>query len=80
MSAKDHELNEAAFRRMEETIKTTYPNGHFVALAGGQIVADADDFDELQRLLKKAGRNPLQAFIVQAGHVYPEKAVIFFQE
>jgi hypothetical protein len=77
MQDKDHKLDEIAYRRMEGTINKSYPCGQFIALMDGQIVADAEDFDELHRRLKKAGRNPVQAFIVQAGHVYPERAVIF---
>ena len=77
MRTKENELNEAAYRRLEESIKQRYPSGQFVAFRGGGVVADAAEFDELHVKLKAAGKNPFQAFIVQAGHVYPEYAVIF---
>ena len=80
MCSKEHELNQDAYRRLKETIKNTYPYGRFVALVGGQIVADANDFNELHALLKKAGKDPFQAFIIQAGHDYLEKAIIFLNE
>jgi hypothetical protein len=80
MRRKEHALNEAAFRRLEEKIKQTYAHGQYVALLGGEIVADASQFDELQEKLKLAGKNPRHAFIVQAGHPYPRHAVIFLRD
>lgn len=80
MRGKEHDLNQAAYRRMEDSINKDYSYGRFVAIVGGQIVADAEDFDELHALLKKAGKDPVQAFIIKAGHYYPEKAIIFLNE
>ncbi|MBI1832400.1 MAG: hypothetical protein HYR84_13235 [Planctomycetes bacterium] len=77
MRSKETELNNAAFRRLEDEIKRNYPHGQFVAFVGGEIVADAADFDELAAKLKAAGKDHRKAFIVQAGHHYPEYAVIF---
>ena len=77
MRSQEHDLNEAAYRRMEETINATYSHGHFVGIAGGQIVADADDFMTLYNALKLSGRDPRDVLIVQAGHVYLKEAVIF---
>jgi len=77
MRSKDYEENYAAFRRMEPSIKSSYPHGHFVAFVGGQLAADAEDFDDLHVKLKNADHDPWQAFIVQAGYDYPEYAVIF---
>jgi hypothetical protein len=79
MRNPESELNNAAYRRMEESIKSTYPHGQFVALMGGEIVADAGDFDELQRRLQAAGKDPFKAFVVQAGHVYPQHAIILMK-
>jgi hypothetical protein len=76
MASEESKLNDAAFRRMEDSLAKTYPRGQFVAFMSGEIVADAADFDELQAKLKAAGKDPYQAFIVQAGHSYPKKAVI----
>lgn len=77
MADKESEINETAYRRMEAGIKNAYPFGHFVAIAGGQIVGDASDFMALHKALKAAGRDPLKVLIVQAGHAYPERATIF---
>jgi hypothetical protein len=78
MRTKEHELNEAAYRRLEQSIKTTYPYGQFVAFVGGEIVADAAEFDDLHPKLKAVGKETFQALVVQAGHVYPKYAVIFW--
>ena len=77
MLTQEHQANEAAFRRLEESIAQTYPHGQYVAFVGGQIVADADDFDKLHALLRSSGKDPVRAFIIQAGHAYLENAVIF---
>jgi hypothetical protein len=77
MRSKETELNNAAFRRLEESIKATYPSGQFVAFVGGEIVADGADFDELDAKLVAAGKDPQKAFVIQAGHYYPEYAIIF---
>jgi hypothetical protein len=77
MLTHEHELNEAAYRRLEEPIKHRYSYGHFVAIAGGEIVADAGEFMALHKALKADGRDPRKVLIVQAGHVYPKQATIF---
>jgi hypothetical protein len=69
-------LNQDAYRRLKDMIGRTYGQGRFVAISGGQIVADADQFDELRSLLKALGKDPAQVLIVQAGIDYPETAVI----
>ncbi len=76
MNDSEIELNNAAFRRMEDRIKSAYPYGQFVALMGGQIVADGSDFVELDKRLVALGKDPCQAFVVQAGHKYPKYATI----
>jgi hypothetical protein len=77
MRTQEQEMNEAAFRRLEDRIKQSYPYGQFVALMGGEIVADAADFDELDAKLEAAGCDPFDAFVIQAGHHYPRHAIIF---
>ena len=71
-ATRERQVNEAAYRRLADSIKQTYPAGRFLAIAGGQVVADAGHFEEL--------RPALQALIVQAGVEYPETAVIFATE
>ncbi len=77
MLAQERLANDAAFRRMEQDIKQTYPYGHFVAIADDKIVGDASDFMALHRALKASGRDPRTVMIVQAGFEYPEKVTIF---
>ena len=77
MISLEHQANEAAFRRMEVEIKQKYPHGHFVAIAGGEIVGDADDFMTLYRAMQAAGREARSVFIIQAGHDYPKEARIY---
>ena len=77
MRTQEQELNQEAYWRMKDTIKATYPQDQFVAIAGGEIVGDATDFMTLYRALKASGRNPQQTLIVQAGHDYLRKATIF---
>jgi hypothetical protein len=73
----ERSLNQTAFRRLKEKIDKTYPQGRFIAISGGQIIADANGFEELDSLLQKAGKDPAQVLIVQAGVEYPETAIIF---
>jgi hypothetical protein len=74
---QEREVNQAAYRRLKDEIGRNYPRGHFVAIAGGQIVADAEDFEKLCSLLRTMGKDPSHALVVQAGVDYPEAAVIF---
>lgn len=79
MTDLEIERNNAAFRRLEDRIKSDYPHGQFVALVEGKIVADAGDFAELQNKLIALGMDPYRAFVVQAGHHYPKQAIILIQ-
>jgi hypothetical protein len=69
--------NHAAYRRLKDAIARTNKPGQFVAISGGQIIADADGFDELRAHLAAAGKDPTEVLVVQAGVEYPETAVIF---
>lgn len=73
----ERQVNQAAYRRLRDEIGRTYEPGRFVALAGGQVIADAASFDELRSLLASRGQDPAKTLIVQAGVDYPEQAVIF---
>jgi hypothetical protein len=77
MSAKsEHIRNQAAYRHLKDRIKATYPHGQFIAISGGQIVADAADFEQLRSMLLKQGKDPGETLIVRAGEDYPESAII----
>ena len=54
VATEEHELNEAAYRRLEESIKESYPYGQFVAIAGGEIVVDSSNFTTPFKALKAA--------------------------
>lgn len=58
----ERQLNHAAYRRLRDSIEQTYPSGQFLAIAGGQIVADAGGFTELQATLNAMGKDPAHAF------------------
>ncbi|HYT89523.1 MAG TPA: hypothetical protein VEL76_12525 [Gemmataceae bacterium] len=74
------DLNEAAYRRLKEHIRQTYPHGRFVALAGGEIVADAASMEQLHTVLEAMGKDPVKTFIIQAGVDYPEYLIILTQD
>jgi len=78
-NAQERQINQASYRRLREWINKNYAAGRYLAISGGQIVADATDFDALQSVLSAMGKNPTEALIVQAGVDYPETAVIFVQ-
>jgi hypothetical protein len=77
MITPEYLANNAAFRRMEQDIKRSYPHGHFVAIADEHIVGDADDFMKLRQSLLASGRDLRKVIIVQAGFDYPERVTIF---
>jgi hypothetical protein len=68
----EHDRNQAAYRQLKETIAKTYPHGHFVAIAGGHIIADAATFRELQALLHEYGNDSSEVLVVEAGVTDPE--------
>jgi hypothetical protein len=74
----DRTANQAAYRRLKDTLAQQYGSGCFIAFAEGGIIADAIDFDQLRSLLALQNRNPAHVLIVQAGVDHPENAVIFY--
>jgi hypothetical protein len=79
-TAAERELNQAAYRQLKDTIAKTYPKGRFVAIAGGQVVADAGGFRELHDLLKERGYHSPEVLVVEAGVDYPEFMWILVQD
>ena len=75
----ERQRNQAAFRQLSGFIEQNYPPGRFLAIAGGNIIADAASFAELESSLKILGQDSVDVLVVQAGVEYPETAVIFFQ-
>jgi hypothetical protein len=74
-----HQANQAAYRRLKNSLAQDYPAGRFVAIADGRVVADAERLDVLHSALKAMGKDPSQVLVVQAGVDYPETAVIFLR-
>jgi hypothetical protein len=74
---QERATNHAAYQRLKNTLTTSYAAGRFVAIADGQIVADADDFVQIRSHLATLGKDPARILIVQVGVDYPETAVIF---
>jgi hypothetical protein len=80
MSSQDRQLNQAAFRQLSAFIREHYPSGQFLAISGGEIVADAAGFDELNSILDQLGQTSPDVLVVQAGFDHPENVVIFFSD
>jgi hypothetical protein len=84
MSERRHEMNaleqkqsnQTTFRRLARSINENYLAGRFVAIADGQIIADAANFGELDSALRSLGHDSVDVLVVQAGVEYPESAVI----
>ena len=76
----ERDINQAAYRRLRDAIKQTYPAGHFVAISGGQIVANAGTFEELQTAVTGLGKDLTQVLVAQAGVEDPESVVILGQD
>jgi hypothetical protein len=77
MSQQDYERNNAAYHRLKETIRQTYPRGWFVGIADEQVVGGAATFADLKTLLRAQGRDPRDVLVVEAGIDYPQYATIF---
>jgi hypothetical protein len=73
---KNWEEEQAAYERLKDTIKATYPKGWFVAIHGGKIVADAATFDEIDQMLTKRGIPQPEGLVVQVGVEYLDNAII----
>ena len=71
------ERNNMAYQRLRETIKQTYPQGWFVAIADDQVIGAAPSFRDLERMLRSQGTDPRTTLVVEAGVTYPEYVTIF---
>jgi hypothetical protein len=75
---QEYERNNAAYRRLKETIARTYPSGWFVGITDDQVVSAAADFRALESLLRDQGKDPRRVLVVQSGVDYPEYVTIYF--
>ena len=71
------DVNQAAFLKLKPSIDQSFPYGRYVAIDDGQIVADAGDIRDLERLLSAREGDSRDVLVVQAGHYYPEYVHIF---
>lgn len=68
MTREEHRAtNEAAFPKLKPSIEANYPPKQFVAVAGGKIVADDADIDQLLAKLAGLGIDPMEAMVDRAG-------------
>lgn len=77
---QERQRNQAAYRQLRSSIEKAYAPGRFLAISGGQIVADAAGFDELNALLRQMGNQSPDVLVVQAGVDYPETVTILGQD
>jgi hypothetical protein len=69
--------NQDAYSSLKQEIDRRFPEGQFVAIESGAIIADAARFRDLLQRFTALGKNPQHSLIVQAGVEYPESAFIF---
>ena len=62
-----HAINQSAVERLKPTIDASYPPRQFVAIAGGQIVADDADIEKLMEKLIGLGIDPDDSIVDRAG-------------
>lgn len=77
MDDESRAVNQAAYRQLRDRIRREFPPGRFVGIAGGQIVADASTFKELDATLTRMGFPSPDVLVVEAGVEYAETATIF---
>ena len=73
-------LNQEAYLRLSSSISDTYPLGRHVAIAGGEIVADADTFKDLNSMLHQREYYSPEVMIVRVGVDYSTPMTIFASE
>jgi Family of unknown function (DUF5678) len=69
--AVNRQLAQALMDEVRRDPRSAYA-GKFVGIAGGQVVAVADDWDELARRLRQAVPDPSQTFSVEVGRDYTQ--------
>ena len=70
-------LNHATYRRLKDTLASSYHYGRFIAISAGQVILDGASFDEVRTRLSAMAKNSADVLMVQAGVEYPESIVIF---
>ncbi len=61
---------------MKQELARRFSPGRFIAFDGGEIVADAATFEELNAALGAIGKDRPDVLVVQAGVDYPDKVFI----
>ncbi|HEY1191351.1 MAG TPA: hypothetical protein VGE74_27200 [Gemmata sp.] len=68
MTHEEHRaINEAAYPKLKPVIDSKYPPKQFVAIAGGQIVADDADMYQLLGKVRALGLDPANSLVERAG-------------
>lgn len=69
---EENEVNQAAYKRLRTELDSKYPKGQFVGFHNGEIVADGESYDAIDRKLNALGFEPLKTMVVIAGDEMPE--------
>jgi hypothetical protein len=77
MTKEQTERNMDAYLRLKKMIERTYAPGWFVGIADQQVVAAAENFEDLQTQLRTKGLDPPNVLVVEAGVEYPEYVTIY---
>jgi hypothetical protein len=77
MTREEHRaINEAAFRQLKPVIEASYPPRQFVAIAGGKIVADDADIEQLDMKIRALGIDPNNTIVDRVGQEWSEEELI----
>ena len=72
IDGSEDDVNQAAYLRLKSEIDAAYPKDRFVAIHGGQVVADAASFEAMQERLHELGYDSPNVLVVQAGDDSPD--------
>jgi hypothetical protein len=60
------ETNHAAFHRLKPEIDRRFPEGHWVAIEDGRLIADAPTVDQLEERLRASEQDSAHVFVARA--------------
>lgn len=77
MTREEHRaINQAAFRQLKPIIEANYPLRQFVAIAGGKIVADDADIEQLDAKIRALGIDPNNTIVDRVGEEWSDEEMI----
>ncbi|MCC7338986.1 MAG: hypothetical protein IT422_28150 [Pirellulaceae bacterium] len=68
--------NQAAFDSCKDQLHKKFGIGTYVAFDDGELIANAQSFDELTAMLAEQGRDRPDVFVVQVAESFPERVFI----